>query len=183
MQYVALLRGINVGGKNKLDMKQLKAGFESIGLNSVLTYINSGNILFKSSESDEKVLTQQIERMINRLFELEIPVVLCSYDDLKQICATIPDSYQNNEQMKCDVMFLWEEVDRPEVIDELKPKSEIDRLHYIPKAVIWSIDRDKYNRSSMGKLIGTKLYSKMTVRNVNTTRKLLELMKVRISEG
>ncbi|RAU97933.1 DUF1697 domain-containing protein [Paenibacillus sp. YN15] len=192
MIYVALLRGINVGGNNKVDMKRLKAAFEQAGMRQVVTYINSGNIVFSwdaeeaasgrslSGEQEQELkrkLAGILEEAILREFNLPIRVVIRSLKDIREVIRHLPEAWTNDDTMRSDVLFLWAEADAPEVLDELKFKPEIDRVLYAPGAVLWSVDRANATRSGMQKLIGTKLYGLMTVRNVNTTRKIHQLME------
>lgn len=189
MIYVALLRGINVGGNNKVDMKRLKLAFEQAGMRDVVTYINSGNIIFAwggcSSDEEDASLQPELKRklalileeVILREFSLPIRVVIRSLPDIRGVVRALPESWANDDAMRSDVMFLWEEADEPAVLDKLTAKPEIDRVIYVPGAVLWSVDREKATRSGMQKLIGTKLYGLMTVRNVNTARKLHQLME------
>lgn len=192
MIYVALLRGINVGGNNKVDMKRLKAAFEQAGMRQVVTYINSGNIVFSwdaeeaasgrslSGEQEQELkrkLAGILEETILREFNLPIRVVIRSLKDIREVIRHLPEAWTNDDTMRSDVLFLWAEADAPEVLDELKFKPEIDRVLYAPGAVLWSVDRANATRSGMQKLIGTKLYGLMTVRNVNTTRKIHQLME------
>jgi uncharacterized protein (DUF1697 family) len=79
-------------------------------------------------------------------------------------------------KLKSDVMFLWPESDSKSVLSELTIK-DFDRVIYAPGAVLWSVDRADQGRSGMGKLVGTMLYKQMTIRNVNTVRKLSEIMQ------
>lgn len=192
MIYVALLRGINVGGNNKVDMKRLKAAFEQAGMRQVVTYINSGNIVFSwdaeeaasgrslSGEQEQELkrkLAGILEETILREFNLPIRVVIRSLKDIREVIRHLPEAWTNDDTMRSDVLFLWAEADAPEVLDELKFKPEIDRVLYAPGAVLWSVDRANATKSGMQKLIGTKLYGLMTVRNVNTTRKIHQLME------
>ncbi len=192
MVYVALLRGINVGGNNKVDMKRLKLAFEQAGMRQVVTYINSGNIVFSwdaedapdggtlSPEQEQErkhKLAGILEDVILREFNLPIRVVIRSLEDIRGVIRHLPEAWTNDDTMRSDVLFLWAEADAPEVLDELKFKPEIDRVLYAPGAVLWSVDRANSTRSGMQKLIGTKLYGLMTVRNVNTTRKIHQLME------
>ncbi|MEX2104256.1 MAG: DUF1697 domain-containing protein, partial [Bacilli bacterium] len=79
--------------------------------------------------------------------------------------------------MKSDVMFLWDDVDNESVLDLLVIKPEIDTVKYVAGAILWSVDRNNVSKSGMMKLVGSKIYQQMTVRNVNTTRKIYELMQ------
>lgn len=183
MIYVALLRGINVGGKNKVDMKQLKMTFERLGLRNVVTYINTGNIIFEQQEWTQDELVERIEQAIAQDFGLAIKVVLRSLEQYKKMMQHIPKQLSNDDRMKCDVMFLWEEVDDESSLSLLNVKPDIDTVSYVHGAILWSVAREHVTKSGMSKIIGTKLYKQMTVRNINTTRKIYELMKKAAGTG
>lgn len=177
MVYVALLRGINVGGKNKVDMKRLKDTFESEGMTAVRTYINSGNVIFSSPSRSRTSLTGTIESAITKAFGLEIPVIVRDLKNMRTVVKALPRTWVNDQTMKCDVMFLWDDVARASVVKELPIKPEIEELRYVAGTLLWRVDREGVTRSGLMKLAGTPLYKKMTIRNCNTTRKLLELME------
>lgn len=177
MVYIALLRGINVGGKNKIDMKMLKGAFERVGMNSVVTYINSGNIIFTDNGQSKTKLSHILEEAIYETFGLQIKVLVLSIDDLKKVMHSLPESWKNDQQMKSDVLFLWDDVNDESVLDKLVIKPGIDTVNYVTGALLWSVDRKNVTRSGMMKLAGSKIYQQMTVRNVNTTRKIYELMQ------
>lgn len=178
MIYVALLRGINVGGNNKIDMKQLKTVVERVGMRSVKTYINTGNIIF--SDPDERTkedIARLLENAIETHFALQIKVLIVSLHDMQRVMDTLPDTWKNDDAMKSDVLFLWEEYDRESVVEELGAKPGIDEIRYVPGAVLWSIDRKNATKSGLSKIIGTPLYRHVTIRNVNTTRKIFAMMQ------
>ncbi|KYC89959.1 MULTISPECIES: DUF1697 domain-containing protein [Heyndrickxia] len=177
MVYIALLRGINVGGKNKIDMKMLKQTFEKAGMYDVLTYINTGNIIFSSSELSKMELSRILEEAIHNDFGLQIKVVVRSVNDVRAIINAIPDTWKNDKDMKSDVMFLWDEIDHESVLKTLVIKPNIDTVKYVPGAILWSVDKKNVTKSGMTKIIGSKLYKQVTVRNVNTARKIYELMQ------
>ncbi|ABR47633.1 protein of unknown function DUF1697 [Alkaliphilus metalliredigens QYMF] len=177
MIYVALLRGINVGGKNKIDMKLLKETFVRIGMESVVTYINSGNVIFTDIEHIKEEIVAIIEKAIFENFQFHIKVLIRSIDDFHYMMRILPESWKNNEDMKCDVLFLWEEIDNEEVLNKLVIKPKIDTVMYIPGAVLWSVDKRNVTKSGLMKLVSTALYKRMTVRNVNTTRKVYAIMQ------
>lgn len=174
---VALLRGINVGGKNKVDMKRLKAAFEDAGMSSVRTYINSGNVIFSSNNRSRTRLTEALEDAIARTFGFTIRVLVRDLKSMRAVVGALSQTWVNDDTMKCDVMFLWDDVARPSVIEELPVKPEIEEVKYVAGALIWRVDRKNVTRSGLMKLVGTPLYKRMTIRNCNTTRKLLELME------
>jgi uncharacterized protein (DUF1697 family) len=177
--YVALLRGINVGGHALVSMKALKACFEELGFQDVSTYINSGNIIFKAdSRKDVPVLVRTIEQGIKAHCRIAIRVVVRTRDDIAAICRKMPRQWVTDQSMRTDVMFLWDEVDTPAAIAAIVTNPNVDRLLHIKGAVIWNVNRDDYGKSKLPKIVGTKLYKNMTARNANTTRKLLALMSL-----
>lgn len=180
MIYIALLRGINVGGNNKINMKQLKETFEQAGLLDVVTYINSGNIIF--ADHQERVdanteLSQILEQAIAVDFGLQIKVMVRNLDEFRTVIQALPEDWTNDATAKSDVMFLWDEVNDVSVLDKLPIKPEIGTLLYVPGAILYSVSKELVTKSGMNKLIGSKVYKYMTVRNVNTTRQIYKLMQ------
>lgn len=180
MVYVALLRGINVGGKNKIDMKQLKKVFEDTGLKAVVTYINSGNIIFNDAEHTKTELKALIEQAINTAFHLDIKVLIRSLSDFDLMMESLPESWNNDEEMKGDVLFLEDEIDNEKLQAGLAAIPRIDTVIFTPGAILWSVARENVTRSGLMKVAGSSLYKSMTVRNVNTARKLYEIMRAQI---
>lgn len=177
MVYVALLRGINVGGNNKIDMKQLKTAFEQAGMHDVVTYINTGNIIFTDKEHSKDELSALLEQTIFEHFGLSIKVLIRSIEDYRNMIRLLPETLSNDQAMKSDVLFLWDDIDEEAVLDKLDIRPEYDRAMYAPGAILWSVDRENATKSGMHQIIGTKIYQRVTVRNVNTTRKIYELMQ------
>lgn len=177
MKYVALLRGINVGGANKVSMAELRTVFETAGMTAVSTYINSGNVIFSADDPDRARLTRLLEAAIRNRTGLNIDVQLRDADSLSAIVAAIPADWRNDASMKCDVVFLQPDVDRGDILEELGPRSGVEDALYVPGAVVWRVDRTDATRSRLTKIIGTPLYSRVSVRNCNTVRKLLELLR------
>lgn len=177
MIYTALLRGINVGGRNKIDMKKLKQTFEQAGMEAVVTYLNTGNIIFYQNRFSPIEITQTLEQAIYEDFDLQIKVIVRSFDSFKLMMKSLPKEWENDPQMKSDVLFLWEEIDHEGLLDKLVINPDVDTVKYTPGAVLWSVAREHVLKSGMNKLAGTKNYKKMTIRNVNTTRKIYALMQ------
>lgn len=176
MIYLALLRGINVGGNNKVEMKRLKSVFERAGMAAVSTYINSGNVIFQSDTTNETELAATLEKAIEQAFGFHVKVLIRSHATMRMIASELPDDWVNDTTMKTDVMFLWEGYDTPGVLKQVTVKPGLDRVKYVPGALLWSVDRPNVTRSGLLKIIGTDLYRHMTVRNCNTFRKLVSLM-------
>lgn len=177
MMYVALLRGINIGGRNKIDMKTLKQSFETAGMTDVVTYINSGNIIFTNIDLNASELAEMLEAVILRDFKLDIKVLLRCKVDIENIMRSLPEHWKNDKDMKSDVMFLWNDIDDESILGNLKIRPDIDNVIYRPGAILWSVDKKNASKSGISKVVGTKSYQKMTVRNVNTVRKIHSLMQ------
>lgn len=176
MIYIALFRGINVGGNNKVEMKKLKSLLERTGFENVVTYINSGNVIFKKSGGgSEAELARIIEQAVKDEFQLDLKIVVINSNHLDAICREIPADWVKNDEMRTDVLFLWEKYDYPGVLDIIKYK-EVDNVKYVQGALVWNVREKDYTKSNMVKLVGTDLYRHITIRNVNTVRKLHEMV-------
>lgn len=172
-KYVALLRGINVGGNCKVEMKKLKAVFEDLGFEHVVTYINSGNVIFESNQIE---IVTTIETALHKNFRFPMRVIIRDAKNIQKLCAVLPDKWTNDTEQKTDVLFLWDHYDNKKSIDLIKT-TDVDTLIYVPGAIIWNVTRTDYNKSGMHKFIGSAVYKHMTARNVNTVRKLGEMME------
>jgi uncharacterized protein (DUF1697 family) len=176
VRYVALLRGINVGGKAKVDMKTLRTTFERLGLDDVTTYINSGNVVFSTGRVNRKDLIARIERAIAKDVGFPVAVTLRTGKELAALLDAVPSSWVNGTSTKCDVYFLWPEIDRRGIVDQLPHNPAIEDVRYTKGAVIRRIDRANAAKSPMTKIVGTDLYRRLTARNINTVRKLHDLV-------
>jgi uncharacterized protein (DUF1697 family) len=178
MVWVALLRGINVGGNRAVSMKTLAAVFQEAGMADVRTYINSGNVVFSTKLRSSSRIAPLLEKAIAERFGFTVDVLVVEQRKLTEIVAAISPTWTNDQTMRCDVLFLWDDVDRESILDELPVKEGIDTVRYTPGAVIWQVARENVDESRMAKLVGTPLYKRMTIRNCNTARKLLALMEL-----
>jgi len=175
--FVALLRGVNVGGNNMISMRALKASFETMGFRQVTTYINSGNIIFKTKESDARKLETKIERMLSSEYQLESKVVVRSLAEIEKLVKSLPRSWNDDSGWRYNVIFLRHTIDSEKILEEIVVKKEIEEIFYREGTLLWSAQVNELTRSNMVKLPSRKLYQEMTVRNLNTTKKLNELMK------
>lgn len=175
--YVALLRGINVGGNNMISMKALKVSFEELGLKDVATYINSGNILFKSKQSDARKLEARIEKMLVAEYKLGCKVVIRSAGEMAALIKKLPKHWTGDKHWRYNVMFLRHTIDSKDIVKELNAKPEIEQVTYVPGTLLWSAHVKDLTRTGMVKLASHKLFQDMTVRNLNTTKTLHELMQ------
>jgi len=174
--YIAFLRGINVGGKCKVSMKELKEVFESLGYENVTTYINSGNVLF---DAKKEVTAPSIDKALKKNFGFDIRVVVRTEKNILKLAKSIPQEWFNDKKQRTYVFFLWDEFDSKKSLDLITIKEGIDNLKYISGAIVWNFLLKDYKKSGMNKLIGTELYKNMTSRNVNTVRKLVGLLEAR----
>ena len=175
--FVALLRGINVGGKNMIRMSSLKDSFERMGFEDVTTYINSGNIIFKAQEGDARKLERNIERMLSAEYELECKVVVRTFSEIVNLVERLPKNWNGDEQWKYDVIFLRHSIDSESILKGLEPRSDIEQVVYCPGTLFWSARISELSQTRMHKLPSRKIFQDMTVRNLNTTKKIYELMK------
>ncbi len=176
-KYVALLRGINVGGNNTVEMKKLRAVFEALGFLSVATYINSGNVIFSTSRKDTGNFVAEIETALKRSFGFAVRTIIRDEKNIRSIEKSIPKEWMNDNKQRTEIMFLWDEYAKKSTLKLIPAHPDIDTLLYAGRAVIWHIaDRKHYSKSGLRKFIGTDVYKHMTARNVNTVRKLITLI-------
>jgi uncharacterized protein (DUF1697 family) len=178
MQYLALLRGINVGGKNKVSMAELRRCFESLGLSEVTTYINSGNVIFKSDQPAEKI-TEEIEKSLPKKFKLDsnlIKAFVLSPAQLKEIVGKTPKNFgKEPDKYYYDFVFL-RDVPSEDAAKEFSPNPEVDSLWTGPNVVYHRRLAAKRVKSRMSKIASKPIYKNMTIRSWNSTDKLLEIM-------
>lgn len=177
-QYVALFRGINVGTGRKVPMSELKAVFEKLGYEDVVSYINSGNVLFAAASTPD---VAAIENALKSTFGFRIDTLVLSEKAIRQIAKSIPTDWQNDGSQKSDVIFLFSEYDSPETLVNIRPREQYETGLYVPGALLWNVKRENRSRNSILKLAGTDLYRRLTIRNVNTVRKLVVLLDKRSS--
>jgi uncharacterized protein (DUF1697 family) len=171
-RYVGLLRGINVGGKALLAMSDLRAAFESLGVSDVRTYINSGNVIFRHKAVDLRKLEIRAEKAI----PIPAKVVIKSFAEYESIVRAIPPAWTDDSVTRVYVMFLRHGVDSKDILAKIDVNPEVEQLHYTPGALLWAADRSGLTRSRVAKL-PKSIGQEMTARNLNTTRKLYDLLK------
>lgn len=175
--YVALLRGVNVGGNNMISMSSLKESFTDMGFKDVSTYINSGNIIFQSKEADARKLERKIERMLSSEYHLDSKVVVRSLAEMEELVKSLPRTWTDPSRWRYYVIFLRHSIDSESILDDLPAKSDIEEISYCPGTLLWSALISELTRSKIQKLASRKIYQDMTIRNLNTTKKLHALMK------
>ena len=171
---IALLRGVNVGGNNKIDMKQLKAGLEGCGFTNVMTYINSGNIIFDSSIADLAEIKSVCEAMIAKRFGLKIAVNIITAADLLDALAHAPKWWNADVESKHNAIFVMPPLTAEKVCAEVgAAKPGYESIAYYGQVIFWSAPLKTFSRTRWSKVVGNKaLYNAITIRNANTTLKL-----------
>lgn len=171
-QYIAFLRGINISGKNKISMPELKAGFEEAGFSEVSTYLNSGNVTFLTEIEDSRSV---IEKMITDRFGLEIPVYVIGLDALKDILSQAPDWWGLENKDQYDNLIFILSSDTPEDICAFvgEPSEGLERIRIYKNVIFWTFDRQAYQKCNWWKkTAGAGIADKLTIRTANTIKKL-----------
>jgi uncharacterized protein (DUF1697 family) len=175
--YVALLRGINVGGKNLIKMTALKACFEQHGFCSVVTYIQSGNVLFESARSSPAKLLARIEAMLGTAFRYEASVVLRTREQLRQVVDGAPEGFgADSARYRYDVLFLKPSLTAPVALESVPTRAGVDRAHAGEGVLYFSRLVRRASQSQLSRIVSMPIYREMTIRNWNTTTKLLKMM-------
>jgi uncharacterized protein (DUF1697 family) len=176
--YVALLRGINVGGKNLIRMPALKACFEANGFEDVATYIQSGNVLFGSSETRASELANRIEDVLGQEFGYAATVVVRNRTQMRAIVGCAPKGFgAEPAKYRYDVIFLKEPLGAKTAIKSVPTKPGVDEAHAGTGVLYFSRLTSKAMQSRLNRIVSSPIYSSVTIRNWNTTTKLLGMME------
>jgi uncharacterized protein (DUF1697 family) len=177
-RYVALLRVINVGGKNLIKMPALKVAFEDAGFGGVSTYIQSGNVLFSSPSRSAKQLAERIEAMLAAAFDYVPTVVVRSSSQLREIVAEAPKGFGTDPaRYRYDVIFLKEPLTAAEALPQVRTNPAVDTSAAGPGVLYFSRLIAKATASRLNTIVASPIYPSVTIRNWNTTTKLLSLME------
>jgi uncharacterized protein (DUF1697 family) len=177
-RYVALLRGINVGGNNLIKMAALKACFEGDGFADVLTYIQSGNVLFTSTERQAAKLALRLEALLSGAFAYKASVVLRSLKEMQTIVGKAPSGFGTKpDKYRYDVIFLKAPLTAAAAIKEIPLAPDVDQATAGAGVLYHSRLTSKATQSRLSKIVGMPIYKSMTIRNWNTTSTLLRLME------
>ena len=178
VHYLALLRGINVGGRTIIKMADLKACFETIGCGDVATYIQSGNVVFRSQESNTDTLVRDIERALSARFAYTSRVVVRTHTQLAHIVEHAPAGFGTApEHYRYDVIFLKPPLTETEAMHSVSVKQGVDTAHPGTGVLYFSRLISKAAQSQLARIITLPVYQDMTIRNWHTTTKVLALME------
>jgi uncharacterized protein (DUF1697 family) len=175
--YVALLRGINVGGRNPVPMKQLAACVEAGGYADVQTYIQSGNVLFRTEATDARAMEVELEERIADEFGFPVPVVVRSFGELNATVESAPPGFGGPDH-RCDVIFLKHPLTADDAFAALPaPVEGVDQSAKGPAgSLYWSRLAEKASKSRLSRIASSPIYPSITIRNWNTTTKLHALL-------
>ena len=175
-KYIAFLRGINVGGHNKVNMAELKRHLERNDYQEVVTYINSGNVLFSSALNDETAIRANFEKVILEAFELKISVIILSFDDFSTAIIHAPVWWDGDETAKHNAIFVLQSSDVQDVYREIcEIKLPSEKVDVYGRVIFWTVPKEDYSAASLSKVVRAKTLEKITVRNAKTTKKMLSL--------
>lgn len=173
--YVALLRGINVGGRNKVAMADLREAFEAGGYQDVRTYIQSGNVLFRS-DAPRASLEADLETMLERRLGMTLVVVVRSRVQLRNVVAKAPEGFgQQPDTYHSDVVFLKAPLTSRRAMRIVELREGVDRAWPGTAAIYFQRLSARRTQSRMGRIVAQPEYQQMTIRSWNTTTKLLAL--------
>ena len=173
-RYIALLRGVNISGKNRIGMPELKKELESAGFQAVMTYLNSGNIVFSSDDRDAG---KEIARIIKNRFALDIPVYVMAMDVLQDALRHAPAWWNTADKGWYDNLIFILSEDSPEDICRLlgEPSEGLERTEIYRDVIFWTFDRKKYQKCSWWKKTASSgIAEKLTIRTAGTVIKLTE---------
>ena len=174
-RYVALLRGINVGGRNRVAMADLRQAFEAEGYAAVRTYIQSGNVLF-DSDAPREGMEHDLEAMLQRRLGIPPVVVVRSHLQLRNISRRAPAGFgQQPDLYHCDVVFLKAPLSSRQALGVVDLREGVDQVWPGTGVLYFARVSARRAQSRMGRMAATAEYQQMTIRSWSTTSKLLQL--------
>jgi uncharacterized protein (DUF1697 family) len=174
--YVALLRGINVGGKNLIKMPALKECFELGGFEDVTTYIQSGNVLFRATGSTS-ALANRIEKMLTKTFDYQATAVVRSRTQMRSTVEKAPRGFgAEPKRYLCDVAFLKEPLTASSALKEVPLREEVDEAWAGRGALYLRRLSSRATQSRINRIASLPIYKNMTLRSWSTTTRLLAMM-------
>lgn len=176
MNYISFLRGINISGKNKIPMADIKKSFQELGFTDVITYLNSGNIAFTSNETSILLIRKSIEKMILKKFGFSIPVYVITQEALSDILEHAPSWWgTDSTDLYDNIIFILTE-DTPDSISALiGPASDkLEFLEFYDNIIFWSFDRRHYQKCTWWKKTASAgIAERLTIRTAGTIKKVL----------
>ena len=180
MKYIALLRGINISGKNKVSMSELKLELEKNEYRNVQTYLNSGNVIFETNIDNKESISKDIYNITKSKFNIEIPIFIITQFELEDVLNNNPDWWgTDNKEIYDNLIFIIPPAKYEEIYDAIgSPKENIEKIKEYNNFIFWSYDLKNYRKSKWWiKTASTNISNKITIRTANTMKKVLEICK------
>jgi uncharacterized protein (DUF1697 family) len=175
-RYVALLRGINVGGNNLIGMEALAAAFRAAGYDDVRTHLQSGNALFTSASRSGTRLESAIETVLQERFGTHVPVIVRSRDALMETIEAAPADH-GSADLRSDVYFLKHPLTAAEVMEQMPAlRDGVDSVAPGPGAIYFSRTVAQATKTRITRLYALPVFKRITVRSWRTTTRLLDLL-------
>ena len=177
-KYIVLLRGVNISGKNKISMPELKGKLSKNGYKNVFTYLNSGNVILESEETKEREISNNVSEIIKKEFDLDIPVFTIKVSDLKELLENSPTWWNTSDKNIYDnIIFVMPPLTYEEVYKALgEPDSNLEKVKEYKNNIFWSYDLKNYRKSIWWvKTASTSIKDSITIRTANTMTKLLNI--------
>lgn len=151
-KYIASLREINISGKNKIPMSELKKEFEILGYENVTTYLNSGNVIFTSNIDKEEIIINNIHKMIKEKFSIDIPVYVMKASQLKELLENQPEWWgTSNKEIYDNIIFIIPPTTFEEVYNTMgEPKQELEKIKEYKNNIFWSYSLKDYRKQIGG---------------------------------
>lgn len=178
MRYILLLRGINVGGKNKVSMSDLKNLLSNEGFKDVDSYINSGNLFFSSVQNRESCISK-ITYVLENNYNFSIPFTLITKEEYLKERAELPDWWKG-KMARRDVLFFSCNMDKSNILEFLDKATFYNEIVYVGRLVVFwgKYDESEFLKTTYHKkLMKQDFYKKITIRNGNTFEKIAEILE------
>lgn len=183
-QFVALLRGINVGGNNIIKMADLKTCLTDAGFEDVATHIQSGNVLFASPETDVEKISARFSAAMARTFGYKVPVMFRSHAQMKAIVHHAPKGFGTKpDEYRYDVLFVRGPLTSTEAMKGIFLREGVDTAYKGDDVLYFWRTMANITKSQLNRIVGTSMYKNITIRNWNTTTKLLAIMDERAKQS
>ena len=178
MRYILFLRAVNVGGKNKVSMTDLKALLDNAGFENLDSYINSGNLFFSSAECRETCISK-ISKVLDRNYDFSIPFALLTKEAYLEEQAALPDWWEE-ELARRDVLFYSCTMDKSDILHFIENATFYNEKVYVGKQAVFlgKMDEAEYLKTTYHKkLMKQDFYKQITIRNGNTFDKIAEILR------
>ena len=177
---LVLLRGINVGGRNKISMTELRQAFADMGFADPRSYIQSGNVVMGSRRANNPRTVAAIERELSSVFGYDARVVVRDLAQMRTVVRQLPADWNvDDTSMRYNVIFTSHKLTPRQLLAQVRPKPEVETATAGAQALYWSAPFATLTKTAMIKLSAHPEYQEVTIRNLRTTLALFELMRER----